>query len=754
MDGITYEQFQSVFGDFGKELKDSNTNSLEKLQAFIGSKIDGLETSIKKFESIADYLKGLKEPKEQKKDAPELNKIKESKKKKDESKTESILDILPTTASKVISASTKLLPVRVVDDAKKRTPVDLYIPAETKVWIENLLYDTLDHLLNEIKSTKKETKKEEKPKDEKKSWVDKLLAGLMGASFIGKLLGGIMKPFTWLAGKLLKFLPSVIKDVGKLLFPVVRGLLGSVGPLLAGAGLAIGGIVTLLSGLKDSGPYKGIKKVLGKGLLASGTALLKKEFGKLGKLVLDASKSLTKGGFVRNFIAGVTKGFRGIMKNISALPGKVFGGITKAFTGMFSGLAGKATGAIAKGGGKGLIAKLAGTAGKFLLKGLKRLPLIGTLIGLGFAISRIMKGDFIGGALDIASAIAASVPVVGTALSIAIDLFSAYRDTQTGGSEKAGKAQMNWMSNAWKWVKDSFMKIPLIRHLTDMGTHISEGKYGEAFMDIATLIPGVSFLVELFNQEKAAVGELATSGKPITFSSVLKATGGAIIKAILNMLPESILGVSIRSRVAKMLGIEGYGSVDDKKEIVSPGAAKITNIDTKRMLKKKDEEQVRFDANDEKLKNAIANFKKKIEEEKQYRDDVDAGKISLKEQQSHKQFAGPYPINITPKDTPVTPTANIQPAETKAVPDTSSQPDGSADNDEEMVGNQKEHTILLKGLFEYQKQTAINTKAFLEALKSQAKAGGNVSVANISNPTTFVSSSMTSPAFRQGILQR
>ena len=746
MDGITYEQFQSVFGDFSKEFKDSSTTSIEKLQAFVGNKIDGIESSIKKLESITDYLKNLKGEKK------EVNKVKEPGKKKEDKKTESILDILPTSTSKVISASAKLLPVKVVEDPKKRTPVDLYIPAETRVWVENLISDTLDHLIDEVKNTKKETKKEEKPKDEKKSWVDKLLAGLMGAGLIGRLLGGIMKPFTWLAGNLLKLLPRVIKDVGKLLFPMIRGLLGSVGPLLAGAGLAIGGIMTLLSGIKDSGPYKGIKKILGKGLLASGTALLKNEFGKLGKLALDASKSLTKGGFVRNFVASVTKGFRNIFRTISALPGKVFGGITKAFKSMFSGIAGKATGALAKGGGKSLISRLASTAGTFLLKGLKRLPLIGTLIGLGFAISRIMKGDFVGGALDIASAIATSVPVVGTALSIAIDLFSAYRDTQTGGSEKAGKANMGWIENAKKWISEKIKYVPIIGPLIDMAKAIGEGNYLDALGYLAkAAIPPLGIIVDLLNNKEAVSSTVSSAASSMKgFFTTIK---DGLIKAVLYMLPESILGVSIRARVAKMLGVEGFGDANDENNsprgsgkqtpIVPPGAAKV--IDAPKNKQKEETPGVIG-----KAWSATKGFfggSKNEAPTAQSKDENQASSAS-----SNLQISSPISSIQPAKET--TPVPNVQPVETTPVPETTDQTDNAADNNDAMVGNQKEHTILLKGLFEYQKQTAINTKALIEAIKSQAKTGSNVSVANISNPTTFVSSSMTSPAFRQGVLQR
>jgi hypothetical protein len=355
------------------------------------------------------------------------------------------------------------------------------------------------------------------------------------------------------------FLKDVFPLVARLLGPVI----GSLGMILAGGAAAIGSVAVLINGLFDNGPLKGLKKLLGRGGLALAKGLIEKGITRLNKAVTTLVRFTFGKKAVDGVIKPIERGLSNVFKTLGELPGKLFKGIGDGIKGIFSGLTGKVAGTVAKSGGKGLISRLAGTAGQFLLKGLKRLPLIGTLIGFGFAISRIIKGDFIGGLLDIASALASAVPVVGTALSIAIDVFSAYRDTKTGGSEKAGAANKNWISNAWKWIKDSIKKVPLIRHLMDMGTHIREGKWGEAFLDIAEIIPGVEFIVNLFKEEKAAITGLAASGKPITLSSILKATGGALIKALLNMLPESILGVSIRSRVADMLGVSGFGTTKD-----------------------------------------------------------------------------------------------------------------------------------------------------------------------------------------------
>lgn len=59
---------------------------------------------------------------------------------------------------------------------------------------------------------------------------------------------------------------------------------------------------------------------------------------------------------------------------------------------------------------------------------LKKIPGIGLLAGIGFGISRAMKGDYAGAALELASGGASLLPGAGTAASLAIDAGLAARD--------------------------------------------------------------------------------------------------------------------------------------------------------------------------------------------------------------------------------------------------------------------------------------------------------------------------------------
>ena len=58
----------------------------------------------------------------------------------------------------------------------------------------------------------------------------------------------------------------------------------------------------------------------------------------------------------------------------------------------------------------------------------KKIPLVGALLGTGFAIQRLMNGDPLGAGLEFASGIASIFPGVGTGISVGLDVALAARD--------------------------------------------------------------------------------------------------------------------------------------------------------------------------------------------------------------------------------------------------------------------------------------------------------------------------------------
>lgn len=152
---------------------------------------------------------------------------------------------------------------------------------------------------------------------------------------------------------------------------------------------------------------------------------------------------------------GFIKGFWSVGKWMT---GKIVGGLkwikkgfdwmgTKLVNKLFGARAVKAGGggAVMKGTGKvvhGAIAEgalKAGTADvvqKGFLKGLvKKVPLLGAVAGLGFGISRAVKGDWAGAGMELASGVASIFPGIGTAASVGIDAALIARDIKKAGGE-------------------------------------------------------------------------------------------------------------------------------------------------------------------------------------------------------------------------------------------------------------------------------------------------------------------------------
>ena len=111
---------------------------------------------------------------------------------------------------------------------------------------------------------------------------------------------------------------------------------------------------------------------------------------------------------------------------------ELFGGTPAAALESFGSVAGGVIGAAALYKGGKYIAKLAGKPiGKSLAK---KIPVIGALAGLGFAADRAMRGDWLGASGEVASGLASTVPMYGTAASFGIDALLAKRDFDSESS--------------------------------------------------------------------------------------------------------------------------------------------------------------------------------------------------------------------------------------------------------------------------------------------------------------------------------
>ena len=216
-----------------------------------------------------------------------------------------------------------------------------------------------------------------------------------------------------LAESLAKFVKS---DAFKSLADTIKKIASFIGGL-SGKKLGIGLAVAL------GAVFLAQKKIAQNVKIVGGGGPLDKLFGKNKppKPIIPKASSLTKSA------GGV------IMKNTGkTVYGAAGEAALKAGTGT---LAKSATKASTKAGTKAGLKGLGKLGGKTLLK---RIPVLGSLVGVGFAIDRAIKGDGVGALMELGSAglglVDLVAPGVGTALSLAADAGIAARDIKKAGT--------------------------------------------------------------------------------------------------------------------------------------------------------------------------------------------------------------------------------------------------------------------------------------------------------------------------------
>lgn len=257
------------------------------------------------------------------------------------------------------------------------------------------------------------------------------------------------------------FIASTIKRSASPLRPNPFGLMGGAGAAGAGGGLSLIDMFAGASTLKMGGGLigKGVgaaknlgAKVIGKGagLLGKGAGLLSKVPG-LGKVGALAGAT----GYLSSKFGG-KEGAEIVGKEaLSLVPKEPLSLVPKAGEEVAK-TAEKAVGAeaaksvekvgseaLAKTAGKEAVEQGGKAAGKSLLK---KIPLLGLAMGLGFGAERAWKGDWTGAGLEVLSGAASTVPGFGTAASIATDAGLAYRDI-SGASAEAEKTESKPISD-------------------------------------------------------------------------------------------------------------------------------------------------------------------------------------------------------------------------------------------------------------------------------------------------------------------
>ncbi len=364
--------------------------------------------------------------------------------------------------------------------------------------------------------------------------------------------------------------------------------------------LLFAAIGTLLTGLITDGPFKGIFKILSK----MGFKILSKIFkgGVLGKIV-DFF-----GGIVKNFSDDFLKGFKSVASKPFSNIGKIF-----------------------KGGG--ILSKM----GKFLkplLPALRKAPLLGNIISIGFAISRFMQGDITGGVIDTLSALSGLLypvaPPLAYGLSIGLDVLNAFLDVKQSSPENKGKGkgQILWemTKSLGSYIWEKSYNIPIlggVRRFMDAYDMFKSGnivgglkKVGTGIIALTGLAPlatGLEMLMGFFsNDDKKEVTMKANTSwmkkvkqfitdkmsklpfflrKPLEWLGILKDTGSNPDTDVVNNTPKNGLFDNLYNMVTKSFGV-----------ILEESASLITTIS----------EKISKIINFEKIDSFIQNFEKGI----------------------------------------------------------------------------------------------------------------------------------------------
>tara|TARA_B100001094_G_scaffold249223_1_gene246453 strand:+ start:646 stop:2112 length:1467 start_codon:yes stop_codon:yes gene_type:complete len=282
----------------------------------------------------------------------------------------------------------------------------------------------MNRLKKEKREEQLESKKEEKDspeeeKKEKKSLGGNFLEGikrffkniLLGTALL-TLLNWLRKPENM--ARLQSTLDFLTNHAG----PIFKGLI-AIAAIGIGAKLykiIRGTIKFARAGLKALGLLKPAVTVGKGGSIGS----------KLSRInPFRKSNVSTSGGFKTGPLSGVRKNLSKI--NPFKQSAKVTQSTSKAITS-------NVTKNVTKNVGKTVVKKsVAKGAGKTILK---KLPFVGLALGLGFAIDRARKGDFVGATMELGSGAASMIPGLGTGASLLIDGALIAKDSGAFGQNK------------------------------------------------------------------------------------------------------------------------------------------------------------------------------------------------------------------------------------------------------------------------------------------------------------------------------
>jgi hypothetical protein len=263
--------------------------------------------------------------------------------------------------------------------------------------------------------------------------------------------------------------------------------------LKTGLMFIVGGIAALVTGLMNDGPFRGSLKILSRLGIEGGAAILKRVITTAFALFKELPEKLfgKLGGQIAKFV------------------GNFVGQFTDSIKSFGSGLGGSISAKLEK----GFLGKMAIKVLKPLSKVLTKIPIIGTLISLGFAYARFKDGDIVGGIIDTVGALVGLLSLFPPAaafvvpIQIGLDVLNAwldYKSDQGEGKPKLSKMDIlgDMVKSIGGWLWENAKDIPLLGAFKYLGMtwdSFKGGKINESLTNLAyaliALIPGGGLIV-------------------------------------------------------------------------------------------------------------------------------------------------------------------------------------------------------------------------------------------------------------------
>ena len=284
------------------------------------------------------------------------------------------------------------------------------------------------------------------------------------------------------------------KQKGLMSLAGLMGVCGLIGYVLTGKGEMVTKLRTgLINGTKDLFGFMG--NAVGEWYNEKGKELIFKSGKFIGDSLISAVRfSFDNPEIIKNMFT-VTKVFKAI-KNLASLK-NVASVIKHSFS-----FAKTLSRVIGKGGFKLGGAFMLKSLGKSSKVALKKIPVLGALLGLFFGISRFKKGDVVGGLMEVASGISSIVPGIGTAIGLAIDGVLLFRDFK--GDEYKAEQNEKTKAGIGKISKEVIRNLPGIGstfQIMDGFKLWKSGKKLEGLKSIgrglASFFPGGGYAVDL-----------------------------------------------------------------------------------------------------------------------------------------------------------------------------------------------------------------------------------------------------------------